>query len=259
MAQRIHPTAQQGFSQVAQLYQQVRPDYPQALVDWMRHDLFLDQNAHLVDLGAGTGKFLPYLKQVSHQLSAVEPVSEMLEELKLKYPDVHRVQADSQQMPFATHSIDAIFCAQAFHWFSDHATLEEVHRVLKNGGHFCLIWNQRDLNVDWVMALNNIISPYEGTTPRYHSGDWKKVFEKQNLFRLKSVKVFSFLHQGTVENVVSKRLLSTSFIATLPNDEQLRLKQQFEQIIYEHLGKKPQETIEFPYITYAYHFKRLTL
>lgn len=257
MNKDIHPTAQQGFSQVANLYQQVRPDYPEALVGWMRNDLFLDQETHVVDLGAGTGKFLPYLQQVTPNITAIEPVGEMLEELKIKFPNIHTIQASSQDLPLADQSIEAIFCAQAFHWFSDAKTLSEAHRVLKNGGHFGLIWNQRDLNVDWVQALADIISPFEGDTPRYHSGDWKKVFEKQNLFRLQSVKVFSFLHQGTVENVVSKRLLSTSFIAMLPSEQQLVLKQQFEQVILEYLGKSPKDHIEFPYITYAYQFKRL--
>jgi hypothetical protein len=53
---------------------------------------------------------------------------------------------------------------------------------------------------------------------------------------------------------VSKRLLSTSFIAMMPAEKQQQLKQQFEQVVFEHLGKRPNDEIDFPYITYAYDF-----
>ena len=101
------------------------------------------------------------------------------------------------------------------------------------------------------------MQPLEQDTPRYHSGDWKKVFEHQFLFRLESVKVYSQVQKGTVEQVVSQRLLSTSFIAAMTEKQQLELKQQFEQVVYEYTGKQPQNEIEFPYITYAYHFKKI--
>ena len=65
------------------------------------------------------------------------------------------------------------------------------------------------------------------------------------------------MQTGTVENVVSKRLMSTSFIATMPQQEQAKLKQKFEQIVFEHTGKSAQDEIDFPYVTYAYHFHKL--
>ena len=154
-------------------------------------------------------------------------------------------------------SVDAVLCAQSFHWFANIETLNEIYQLLKIDGHLGLIWNQRDIEVNWVKALADILQPLEQDTPRYHSGDWKKVFEHQFLFRLESVKVYSQVQKGTVEQVVSQRLLSTSFIAAMTEKQQLELKQQFEQVVYEFTGKQPQDEIEFPYITYAYHFKKI--
>ena len=111
-------------------------------------------------------------------------------------------------------------------------------------------------NVDWVKALADEITPLEGDTPRYHSEQWKKVFEQQTLFKLIELNTFQLLHHGTVEQVVSNRLLSTSFIAAMPEIEQQRLKAKFEQIIFDFTGLTAQDQIDFPYTTYAYHFQK---
>ncbi|WP_151981228.1 class I SAM-dependent methyltransferase [Acinetobacter guerrae] len=253
----IHHAAQQGFSQAAELYQQVRPDYPNEIVNWLKQELQLDQSSCVVDLGAGTGKFIPYLEQVTSEIIAVEPVQAMREQLSLAHPKVKTLDAYSTEIPLPPQSVDAVLCAQSFHWFANIETLNEIYQLLKIEGHLGLIWNQRDIEVDWVKALADILQPLEQDTPRYHSGDWKKVFEHQFLFRLESVKVYSQVQKGTVEQVVSKRLLSTSFIAAMTEKQQLELKKQFEQVVYEFTGKQPQDEIEFPYITYAYHFKKI--
>lgn len=257
MTHSLHPAAQKGFSTAAELYQQARPNYPQAVVQWLIEDLALSPDSKVVDLGAGTGKFLPYLKQATPNIIAIEPVSEMLEQLKIVHPDVQTLQAKSDQIPLESESIDAVLCAQSFHWFANIETLNEIHHVLKPEGHLGLVWNQRDENIDWVKALADLLATLEGDTPRYHSGQWKQVFENQFLFQLEAAKVFSQLHTGTVENVVSKRLLSTSFIAAMPEQEQLKLKHKFEQIVSEYTGKQAQDEIDFPYVTYVYNFRKL--
>ena len=68
---------------------------------------------------------------------------------------------------------------------------------------------------------------------------------------------FNQLHTGLVEQVVSQRLLSTSFIAAMPSASQVQMKQQFEKLVYDYTGKQAQDEISFPYRTYAYHYQKL--
>lgn len=257
MTHSLHPAAQQGFSLAAELYQRVRPNYPQEIVNWLHEDLHIQNDSIVMDLGAGTGKFLEYLKQASSKIIAVEPIAEMLEQLKMVHPDVQTQQASSLDIPFETKSFDAIVCAQAFHWFADAKSLNEIHRVLKKQGQLGLVWNQRDETVDWVKALADYIAEYEGDTPRFHSQEWQKVFQDQSLFHFESKKVFVQHQSGSVEEVVSQRLLSTSFIAAMPPQQQNALKQKFEQIVYDMTQKSPHDQIDFPYVTYAYHYSKL--
>ena len=256
MTHSLHPAAQHGFSSAAKLYQDVRPNYPQDIIVWLTQDLQLNEQSKVIDLGAGTGKFLDYLKQATANIVAVEPIAEMLEQLKIVHPEVQTQQAFSHQILLNSNSIDAILCAQSFHWFANNETLAEIHRLLKPDGHLGLVWNQRDESVDWVKALADFIAEYETDTPRFHSQEWQKVFLDQKLFKLENEKKFSHHQTGSVENVVSKRLLSTSFIAAMPALKQLELKLKFEEIVEQFTGKKAQDEISFPYQIYAYHYRK---
>jgi ubiquinone/menaquinone biosynthesis C-methylase UbiE len=257
MTQSLHPAAAQGFSSAAELYQNVRPSYPNAMTTWLLQELNLTSQSHVLDLGAGTGKFLPYLQHITEHITAVEPVTQMLAQLQQNFPEVNSIQGKSEALPLAEHSVDAVLCAQSFHWFANLDALNEIYRVLTPQGQLGLVWNQRDCKVPWVKALADHIAPLEKNTPRYHTEKWKKVFENQKLFDIVSLKVLPQQHIGTVEQVVSKRLLSTSFIAALDTDQQAKLKQQFEQIVYDYTGLQAHEQIRFPYETFAYHFKKL--
>ena len=257
MTQSLHSSAQKGFSSSAELYQQVRPSYPQSITLWLQDRLQLSAESKLLDLGSGTGKFLPYLQQITQHITAVEPIEEMLAQLKIAFPNVQTLQAYSNNIPVQAQTVDAVTCAQSFHWFANIETLTEIHRILKPNGFLLLIWNQRDTNVNWVKVLADLITPFEGDTPRYHSNQWKNVFQEQELFNLFQETTIQHLHHGTVEQVVSKRLLSTSFIAAMPQPKQLEFKAQFEKIVHEYTGKSAQHEIDFPYITHVYVFKKI--
>ena len=257
MTQSLHPAAQLGFGSGASLYQQVRPSYPQEVDTFLQDQLKVLPNSHIVDLGSGTGKFLPHLLKLTTQLTAVEPIASMLTELRQLYPQVATVQARSEQLPLPAQCADLVSCAQSFHWFANLQSLKEIHRILKPQAHLLLIWNQRDISVNWVNALAEMILPFEGDTPRFHNQDWRQVFADTDLFQLCHEQQFHHRHVGTVEQVVSKRLLSTSFIAAMPAAQQQQLKTQFEQLILEYTGLHAQDTIEFPYCTHVFIYQKI--
>ncbi|MDM1780745.1 class I SAM-dependent methyltransferase [Acinetobacter indicus] len=256
MTQSLHPAAQQGFSAAAELYQQVRPDYPADLSHWLAATLSLPEDAHLLDLGSGTGKFIPSLRPLGSRITAIDPVPEMLNQLQQAHPDIHTLEGLSHQLPLPDHSVNAVFCAQSFHWFAHLDTLKDIYRVLKPQGYLVLVWNQHDIEIDWVKALADYIAPLEGKTPRFHHGQWQEVFKQQNLFQPYAETHMQHVQHGPVEQVVSKRLLSTSFIAAMPETQRQQLKQKFEQMIEQYTTKQAHDLIDFPYRTYVYVFQR---
>ena len=247
---KIHHLAAEGFEAGAVAYAEGRPDYPPEIEGWLMHDLGLSSGKIALDLAAGTGKFSPRLLATGATVIAVEPVQAMLDQLIRRYPKIQARRGSAEAIPLADGSVDAVVCAQAFHWFATAETLREVRRVLKPGGAFGLVWNVRDNNVPWVAALTRIMKPLEGDAPRFTSQKWREVFPADGFSALRE-KRFAHHHTGAPEKVIIDRILSVSFIAALPPDQKEHVTAQLRQVIttYPELAGKAEVT--FPYETLA--------
>jgi len=253
----VHKSAQQGFSMQAATYAQGRPDYPRQLTGWLTDTLQIHAHSTVIDLGAGTGKFTRLLNTVAPTLIAVEPVEAMGAQLKKLLPNVRLLSGTAEAIPLEAATADALVCAQAFHWFSTEAALAEIHRVLKPDGRLGLVWNVRDESVDWVAAITEIITPYEGDTPRFHTGRWREAFTGE-YFSAPEMTCFPYSHVGSPQEVVMDRFLSVSFIAALAEPEKARVTEQLHTLIDTHPALRGRDTVAFPYQTQAYRSLRLT-
>jgi ubiquinone/menaquinone biosynthesis C-methylase UbiE len=159
----IHDAAAAGFAVGAGAYVTGRPDYPPEAAQWLREVLGLGPGKTVLDLGAGTGKFIRYLKDTGARVVAVEPVDAMRAELSRRHHDVDALAGTAEAIPLPDASLDAVVCAQAFHWFATTRALPEIRRVLRVGGMLGLIWNVRDESVPWVAAVSAITTPMRAT------------------------------------------------------------------------------------------------
>ncbi|MBA8877320.1 class I SAM-dependent methyltransferase [Phyllobacterium myrsinacearum] len=247
----IHQAAAVGFAAKADSYVRGRPDYPPALDAWLRDELDLEPGKTVVDLGAGTGKFTLRLMTTGAAVIAIEPVAEMLQKLSERYPEITAKAGTAESIPLADASVDAVVCAQAFHWFATAAALTEIHRVLKPGGSLGLVWNTRDERIPWVAKLADIFAPYEGDTPRHYTGEWKKPFPF-NGFSVLREHHFSNSHIGAPEDVIVNRVLSTSFIAALPPEKQEQVAAEVRSLIAHEPSLNGKTEVTLPYDTAAY-------
>jgi len=255
-AMTVHASAAQGYKTVAETYVAGRPDYPDAARVWLRDTLALAPGKTAMDVGAGTGKFLPYLRETGVKVLALEPVAGMRARLTRDNPDVEIFAGTADRIPVPDASLDAIVCAQSFHWFATRATMAEFARVLKPGGMLGLIWNVRDESVNWVAAITAITDPYEAGTPRYKHDDWRKVLPGEGFTALPEIAAEN-PHIGTADQTILARTLSVSFIAALPEAEQRKIEERLRALIAATPALARQATIAFPYITRMYSFRRV--
>jgi SAM-dependent methyltransferase len=248
--------AAKGFAKEALAYARGRPEYPVALDQWLRDALQLDEDRTVVDLGAGTGKFTRRLLATGANIIAVEPVSEMLAQLTRILPDVAARSGTAENIPVNDGAVDAVVCAQSFHWFASKTALAEIHRVLKRGGRLGLIWNVRNESVDWCAAMTAIMAPYEGDAPRYRSGEWRKVFPAEGFGPLQEER-FRNGHTGHPEQVIVERILSTSFIAALPRPQQLIVAARLRDLIATTPALNRREEVTVPYRTVVFSCAKL--
>jgi SAM-dependent methyltransferase len=248
----IHHAASDGYTTAADNYVLGRPDYPAAIVDWLRDSLALDAAKTVVDLGAGTGKFTPRLLATGARVIAVEPVAQMLGKLSAAWPQVEALPGTADSIPLPDSSVDAVVCAQSFHWFATTGALAEIHRVLKPGGKLGLVWNMRDARVEWVARLDQIVNRVEGDTPRYYTGAWRTVFPFKGLGPLHE-QHFSVGHTGSPEDVIVNRVRSTSFIAALAPEERARIEEEIRALIAGEPTLSGRDTVTVPYETAAFY------
>jgi len=252
----VHSAARQGFEKEAQAYARGRPDYPAALADWLRETLGIGPGRHVADVGAGTGKFSALLAATGAAVTAVEPVDAMRAGIEARQlPTVRAVAGTAQAVPLADGTLDAVTCAQAFHWFASREALDEFHRVLRPGGRLGLVWNVRDESVDWVAALTAIVTPFEGDAPRFYKGDWRRPFPHPGFGDLVETRL-PHEHVGPPEQVIVDRFMSVSFIAALPNAQHAQVREQIEELIATHPALRGREAVRFPYTTLAFHCER---
>lgn len=251
----MHAAAQQGYTKEADTYARGRPDYPAELSHWLKDVLKLGPGQRVADVGAGTGKFTPLLTATGADVVAVEPVDAMRDKIATTQPGVRTLAGTAQAIPLPDASLDALVCAQAFHWFANREAMDEFARVLKPEARLGLVWNVRDESVDWVAELTAIVTPYEGDAPRFYKGDWKHAFPHPAFGPLQESRFVHF-HEGPPEQVIVDRFLSVSFIASLLPWEQAEVRARLEALVATHPTLKGRKVIRFPYETRAFWCRR---
>jgi SAM-dependent methyltransferase len=215
----LHP-ATRGFAD-SDRYERGRPDYPATAVEAIVRELDLRPGRTVLDLAAGTGKLTRLLLPSGANVIAVEPMRQMREKLA----GIVALAGTAERIPITDGFVDAVTVGQAFHWFDAERALREIHRVLAPGGGVALIWNARDERQAVQAALSEVFDRYEGETPRRRQRDWKTLLAESGLFERTKRLLFSHTQQVDEDAVVA-RVLSVSFMASLPEDEQANVERE---------------------------------
>lgn len=248
-------TSSEGYKTGAAAYVSGRPGYPPEALEWLRDIVGAGPGRKVLELGAGTGKFMPLLQQCGATLLAVEPIDAMRAQLMADFPEVEALAGSAEAIPLPDASVDAVVCAQAFHWFANVAALQEIRRVLVPSGVLGLIWNGRDETVPWAAELSAITDTWEGNTPRYVTGEWRHVFPAPG-FDFIDERHARNVHVGTAEQVIVKRTLSVSFIAALPPEQQADAEERVRALIARTPELAKGGEISFPYETSMFAYRK---
>ena len=130
------------FNSQAQLYHAIRPRYPETLFDTLIKVTTLPKNAHLLEIGPGTGQATDSLARRGYQITAVElgaDLAEVAREALKNYGNVGVVTGAFEDVDFSPGSFDLVYAATAFHWISPETRFTKPYRLLKQNGYLAVI------------------------------------------------------------------------------------------------------------------------
>jgi SAM-dependent methyltransferase len=137
-------------------YERGRPGYPPSAV----RVLDAPDSASVLELGAGTGKLTRLLLQDHAEVLAIEPDPQMRRWLAAVCPEAVLVAGTAEAIPLADQSVDAVFSAEAFHWFAHDRALAEICRVMRPDGTLVLMWNRPAGRVEPpITAVEHLLEP----------------------------------------------------------------------------------------------------
>ncbi|MGB2874347.1 MAG: methyltransferase domain-containing protein [Gaiellaceae bacterium] len=127
-----------SFDRAALEYEQGRPGWPDEVLELVP----VDAGATVLDLAAGTGKLTRVLVEHYASVIAVEPLSSLRAILADRVASAEVLDGRAEAIPLQDSSVDAVFVAQAFHWFANDEAVSEIARVLRTGGVLASLWNE---------------------------------------------------------------------------------------------------------------------
>lgn len=207
-----------AFDSFAADYDRGRPAWPAELLEGI-------EGRDVLDLAAGTGKLTSLLVREYPHVIAVEPLASMRAFIT---PEAEVVEGTAEAIPLPDASVDAVFVAEAFHWFDSGAAADEIARVLRGGGAVVACFNdygpyEPPIGDAARAALDECWSrlPPPGG-PKVQSGEWKLGFEGLPFTPLIERSVEHEL--VTDREGVAAYYVSVSSMGSLPEEERQALR-----------------------------------
>jgi SAM-dependent methyltransferase len=223
-----------AFGRTAREYELGRPGWPGELVERVAADLGLGPDAQVLDLGAGTGKLTRELVPRFERVVAVEPDDAMRSVLEEVVAGAEPREGHAESIPLRDGEMDAVFSAEAFHWFATDDALAEIVRVLRPRGGLVILWNYpleyADLGEEAEAVIDEAFERGgEPGLPRVLSGEWRRPIERAGFEELREESLERDLVRSRDEWIAN--MLSVSSIAHQPREDRDELVRRLRALI----------------------------
>lgn len=260
----------------AKNYEDVRSEYPEEAVKYFLDKLGVkDDNSRvsstearpftILEVGCGTGKFTRVMAKVltdkNVRVIASEPLESMYEQFKVFVPGTDIVQCAAECIPLPDASVDVVVAAQSFHWFTNRAALEEIHRVLVPNGTFGVLWKVLDSTTPWAKHVCNHLDVLdrENSLVFPHHEEWKEVVGSlvKSLFSFPQ-EYIGFEHSLEISSYdqAYQHFASYSVVAGNSEIKKKAFKEFFNELMQMYFIEKSIPCTNIPFTLYMYWFHK---
>lgn len=156
------------FDDAAQLYDEVRPRYPEAIVEHIIAFAALPAHGRIFEVGCGTGQMtLPFAKRgyAVVALDQGERLAALAAQHCQSYPQVRVVSCAFESWQDTAGSYDLFLAAQTFHWIEPQFGMMRAAELLKADGTIVLVWTlDRSQGSTFWQATQPIYDTYNPVT-----------------------------------------------------------------------------------------------
>jgi SAM-dependent methyltransferase len=179
------PPLRTSFDAVASLYDEVRPGYPDAIIDAIVELSRLPVEGRILEVGCGTGQITRPFARRGYAILALElgpALAALAAEHLRPYPQVRVLPVAFEDWHVEPGAFDLLLSAQAFHWIDPAFGLARASEALKPHGAIALVWHlDRSEHSDFYQATRPLyerflpsdaqrshVDTLEQHTTRYH-------------------------------------------------------------------------------------------
>jgi SAM-dependent methyltransferase len=135
-------TLRETFEEAPDLYDRVRPGYPEELFDDLACLVDLQSGSRILELGCGTGQATVSLARRGYEVVAVELGAGLADVARRKlapFRAVRVVNAAFEAWPLPAEGFDAVFAATSFHWIDPAVRVIKSAEALRPGGALAVV------------------------------------------------------------------------------------------------------------------------
>ncbi len=132
------------FNEVPDLYDRVRPTYPDELFADLVAVTGIDGRSSLLEVGCGTGQATRSLAELGCRVTAVEPgagLAELARQRLATFPNVTVETSTFEEWDDRDRRFDVLVAASAWHWVDPSVGWRRAHDLLHRGGWMALLGN----------------------------------------------------------------------------------------------------------------------
>jgi SAM-dependent methyltransferase len=132
------------FDQIAKDYDEVRPGYPEELIEDIISISGIPEGGRILEIGCGTGQAtIPFAKRGYFMicLDISKEMAALAAKKCRKYPKVKVLAISFEEWEPDMRSFDLVISATAFHWIPKEIAYPKAAQLLKDSGYLAVFWN----------------------------------------------------------------------------------------------------------------------
>ncbi|MEI6462834.1 MAG: class I SAM-dependent methyltransferase [bacterium] len=155
------------FNSEAELYESIRPTYPEELFEDIIKHTQVDLDSKLLEIGPGTGQATRSFAKRGYDITAVElgeDLANVARKVLSKFKKVRVITSPFEDVELTPNSFDLIYSATAFHWVKPEVKFTKTFNLLVKDGCLAIIDTRHvsdEVGDDFFIASQPIYEKYK--------------------------------------------------------------------------------------------------